>query len=93
MASVPILMSPQNPDGWKLEELLHAVRHEVHDKADKIAGDPRSVARHVLRNNQQIMGLLQQAEALQRDSYDVLNAMAPDQGPLGTPRIGVGSKT
>lgn len=86
-----VLMSPQNPTGWKLEDLLEAIREEVKGKCSKIEGDARPVARAVLRNNQQILGLLRQAEALQRDSYDRLSTMAPNQGPLGTPRIGVGS--
>lgn len=90
-ARTPVLMSPQNPTGWKLEDLLEALRREVKAKCAKIADDSRPVARAVLRNNEQILGLLRQAEALQRDSYDRLNTMAPDEGPLGTPRIGTGS--
>lgn len=86
-----ILMSSTNPEGMKLEELLLQLQSEVRVKCGKIEGDARPQARHVLRNNQQIIGLLMQAEALQRDSYDVLNAISPNQGPTGTPRIGEGS--
>lgn len=92
MANYPIiLMGPQNPTGWKLEDLLEALQFEVMKKCDKIISDSRPVSRKVLRNNQQIIGLLAQAEALQRDSYDRLDAMAPNEGPLGKPRIGEGS--
>lgn len=87
-----VLMAPTNPTGWKLEELLDHLVTELHGKCNKIASDTRPVARQVLRNNQQIIGLPLQAEALQRASYDALNAMAPDQGPLGKPRIGAGSE-
>ena len=87
-----ILMSPDNPEGWKLEELFSQLRSEIGDKSDKICIDKRPVARAVLRNNQQICGLLSQAEAIQRHSYDLLDALAPNEGPLGTPRIGAGSR-
>lgn len=87
----PVLMAPDNAEGWKLEDLLARLQAEIAGKCAKIAGDGRPAARHVLRNNQQIIGLLAQAEALQRDSYDVLAAVGPDQGPLGKPRIGTGS--
>jgi len=86
-----VLMGPGNPSGWKLEDLLATLQREVREKSAKIADDARPVARAVLRNNQQIIGLLAQAEALQRSSYDMLDALAPNQGPLGTPRIGAGS--
>lgn len=92
-AETPVLMSPSNPEGWKLEELCAQMALEVETlKSPKIATDPRWQAKRVLRNNQQIVGLLKQAEALQRDSYDVLDAMKANEGPLGTPRIGAGSQ-
>jgi hypothetical protein len=86
-----VLMSPTNPNGWKLETLLVHLRLEVLHKSNKIENDPRIEAQTVLNNNRQIMGLLQQAEGLQRQSYAILDRMAPNEGPLGTPRIGVGS--
>jgi len=87
-----VLMSPQNPEGWKLEDLFSQLQAEIEIKSEKITNDASPVARLVLRNNQQIIGLLAQAEALQRSSYDALDAMAPNEGPLGRPRIGVGSE-
>ena len=89
--SAPLLMSAENPNGRKLEELLAQLQEEVQQKSVKIAQDARPHARHVLRNNQQIIGLLMQAEALQRNSYDVLAQLGPNQGPTGTPRTGPGS--
>lgn len=92
IAAPAVLMSPANPTGWKLEDLLAALQGEVRCKCAKIDQDARPPARQVLRNNQQIIGLLAQAEALQRSSHDVLDAMGPNEGPLGKPRIGAGCK-
>ena len=86
-----LLMSPQTPDGWKLEELCDQLIAELHEKCFKISADARPAARQVLRNNQQIVGLLHQARALQSSNMDLLAQVGPNQGPLGTPRIGVGS--
>lgn len=36
-----ILMSRENPEGFKLEELAEKLRHEVQAKTLNIAGDPR----------------------------------------------------
>lgn len=91
MTRGPVLMSPANPEGWKLEDLLERLRTEIREKSAKIASDPREVARLVYRNNQRILELLLEAERLQRESYAALDALAPNQGPLGIPRIGVGS--
>lgn len=86
-----ILMGRDNPHGWKLEDLLQVIGAEVVVKCQYIKDDARPVARAVLRNNQQIVGLLAQAEALQRASQDALDFLGPNQGPEGKPRIGVGS--
>lgn len=83
-----VLMSPTNPEGWKLEELLEHLQGEVRRKSDKIAHDTRLIAKTVLNNNAQIIALLAQAEAIQRQSYALLDDMAPNEGPLGKPRIG-----
>lgn len=85
-------MSDRNPTGWKLEELADQLAEEIEfHKSPKIADDKRPEARHVLRNNQRIVGHLKIIAALQRDSYDVLSRLGPNQGPTGTPRIGAGS--
>jgi len=81
-------MGRDNPEGFKLEELLHNLIEEVELKCSYICDDPRIEAKTVLRNNQQIMGLLLQAESLQRLSYDVLDTMGKNEGPLGKFRIG-----
>jgi len=90
-ASTHVLMSPQNPDGWELEKLLVKLQDEVRVKCLKIREDPRLIAKTVLNNNIQILGLLQQAQGIQQQSYALLDDMAPNEGPLGVPRIGEGS--
>lgn len=84
----PILMSTENPTGWKLEELLAQLATELQAKTDKIANDVRPAARTVHLNNLHIIRLLGQAAILQQRSLAALDAVAPDPGPLGTPRIG-----
>lgn len=87
-SSTPILMSKENPNGWKLEELLAQVRKELLVKTEKITGDESAVSMKVQCNNLSIMRQLFNAEALQRDSIAALDAKAPDEGPNGQPRIG-----
>jgi len=84
-----VLMGRDNPEGYKLEELLSMLQEEVQVKCGYICDDPRLEAKQVLRNNQQIIGLLAQAEALQRMSYDVLDSMSKNEGALGSYRIGI----
>jgi len=83
-----ILMSPENPDGWKLEELLRSLQNEVYEKSAKIAGDESLLSKTVQNHNLQIIGLLAQAEGIQRQSFALLDDKGPNQGPTGVPRIG-----
>ena len=87
----PVLMSAENPEGWKLEELLSQMRDELMVKNRRIANDDSAVAQAVHQNNKMILQLLTGCENLQRDSLARLASLAPDPGPTGTPRIGVGS--
>jgi hypothetical protein len=86
--TAPILMSKENPNGWKLEELLAQIRKELLVKTEKITGDESTVSMKVQCNNLSIMRHLFNAEALQRESIAVLATKAPDQGPTGLARIG-----
>jgi hypothetical protein len=92
-AETPILMSPQNPEGWKLEELLRRTAEEVEGKTAKISQDHSLAARRVAENNGRIVALLARAAAIQDESMAALAAVGPDQGPLGKPRIGPGSES
>uniref|UniRef100_A0AB39C9R7 Uncharacterized protein n=1 Tax=Aliivibrio phage vB_Alvi_H905 TaxID=3234039 RepID=A0AB39C9R7_9VIRU len=84
----PVLMSRENPSGWKLESLTEKLREEINRKSLNIAGDPSFAAQSVTNNNFQIIGLLMQIEALQRQSFAVMSQIGPDQGPLGRSRLG-----
>ncbi|MGU3664441.1 hypothetical protein ACLBX9_09685 [Methylobacterium sp. A49B] len=89
--TTPVLMSADNPDGWKFEELLAQLRLELHAKNDRIAGDASPTARMVQANNLGIIDLLSVIEGRQRDTLARLDALRPDPGPGGPPRIGGGS--
>ncbi|MGL4349451.1 MAG: hypothetical protein ACRDC7_00865 [Aeromonas veronii] len=83
-----ILMSRENPQGHKLEELLEALQVEIEEKTSRLAGDNSEIAQHVRTNNAAIIGLLATAELLQRDSYRQMGLKSPPPGPAGAPRIG-----
>ena len=84
----PVLMSRENPDGWKLEALTEKLREEINRKSLNIASDPSVEAQIVTNNNFQIIGLLMQIEALQRESMVIMSQVGPDQGPAGRARLG-----
>ncbi|MCW8836164.1 MAG: hypothetical protein OQJ99_07330 [Rhodospirillales bacterium] len=82
------LVSDTNPDGFKLEDILTAVRKDMLDRALMIVDDHRSEAKHVMANNIKIMGLLTEAIALAEDSTDVLVKAFGPGVKGGPPRIG-----
>ena len=83
-----ILMSRDNPDGHKLEDLLETVIGEIEVKAERIASDKGTVALRLQVNARAMVALLREAAAIQRDSLAALDTIGPDQGPRGVPRIG-----
>ena len=81
------LVTEDNPDGHKLEDVLMLIRKDVLTRALKIADDRRPEALHVIRNSTEILNLISQAIALAEDSTRVLDkAFGPVKG--GPPRIG-----
>lgn len=92
MPKTPVLMTPDNPDGWKLEELLKELAIELDEKNIRLAGKyevgklPYS-AKKIVRNNQRIIFRLEEAYELQQDTQEYLDSLGPDQGPTGTPRV------
>lgn len=84
----PVLMSADNPEGWKLEELVEQIRLELYVKNDRIGSDPSQAAKAVRANNLQIVDLLAVIECRQRDTLTRLDEIRSDAGPGGTPRIG-----
>lgn len=85
------LHSDTNPDGYRLEDILGAIRTDVLTRAVKIAPDDRPEAMHVMANNVKILEHLTQAIALAQDSTKLLDrAFGPSHSEEGgPPRIGV----
>lgn len=83
-----VLMSRDNPNGWKLEELLGKVAGELAVKTkrleESLAGDLAEVAK---LNNTKIGLLLHQACGIQLETMRRFNeTLGPDKGP-SNPRI------
>ncbi len=94
----PVLMSADNPKGWKLEELLERVRVELMAKNAKLAAsaghglDPAEMRRAMIRTtvrelNERLVALVMQATLVQHDILAELNKLGPDPGPLGKARV------
>lgn len=81
------LVTEDNPTGYKLEEILSAIRREIILRATKILDDERPEARQVLDNNVRILQLLSEGIQIAEDSTTLLNKrFGPHQD--GSPRIG-----
>jgi hypothetical protein len=81
------LVNGENSTGYKLEEILLAIRKEIIVRATKIVDDHRPEARQVLENNVKILQLLSDCIKLAEDSTHVLDkTFGP--GKDGQPRIG-----
>lgn len=81
-------MSKEDPDGITLEDLLLKLISEIEEKTDKIKSDTSDASLYVQGKNDSIVWHLSQALEDQRSSYRVLERIAPNEGPLGKPRIG-----
>lgn len=82
------LVTEENPDGWKLEEILRIVQNDIIRRMRKITDDPRTEARAVLNNNIAILAELSDCIARAEDSTQLLDrAFGPHKD--GEPRIGV----
>ena len=66
------LVTPENPKGYKLEDILMLIRTDILTRALKIADDQRGEALQVMNNNMKILGLLSEAILLAQDSTRVL---------------------
>lgn len=84
------LSSEDNPNGYKLEDILMAIRRDVVKRCELIVDDLRPEARHVLENNIEVLRLLSDAIKLADDSsYTLDRSFGPSQaGEGGAPRIG-----
>ena len=82
------LVTDENANGWKLEDILRVIQNDIIGRMQKITGDPRPEARAVLNNNIAILGALSDCIARAEDSTQLLNrAFGPHKD--GEPRIGV----
>ena len=84
------LVSEENPQGSKLEDILRILRKDVLERCTKITDDLRPEAQHVLNNNIKILDNITEAIRLAEDSSHVLDkAFGPSQAAHGgPPRIG-----
>lgn len=86
--STTFLVTDENPDGWRLEDILTVIQTDIMRRTQKITGDNRPEARAVLKNNIEILRCLSQSIEFAEDSTRILNKSF---GPHveGQPRIGV----
>jgi len=82
-----VLMSRDNPNGWKLEELLPKVAKEIAAKTERIKGDESDRSLSIQTNNTEIETFLYKATRKQFDTLRLLDEVGPDQGPEGDARI------
>lgn len=82
------LVTDDNPNGYKLEDMLKLIRKDIFLRTTKILEDSRPEAQNVLDNNVKILGLLSEAIGIAEDSTSVLQkSFGPSRD--GKPRIGV----
>lgn len=67
-----LLVSVDNPHGSTLEDILTEIRKSVLMRCTKLVHDKRPGIQHVLRNNQKILRLLDNAISYARDSTETI---------------------
>ncbi len=84
------LCSEKHPEGYKLEDLLLALRSEIIHRCESIADDHRPEALQVMSNNLGILKHLSESIDLSMDSTRILDrAFGPSEAARGgPPRIG-----
>lgn len=82
------LATNDNPNGYKLEDVLSLIRQDVVKRIGKIVDDTRTEANQVLKNNIRILSLLTECIDIANSSTELLNKSF---GPSNSaePRIGV----
>ena len=81
------LITDENPQGYKLEDILEILRKDMILRATKIVDDQKPQAKQVLENNIKVLGLLSECIRIAENSTQVLDK---ELGPAqrGKPRIG-----
>ena len=84
------LVSDENTTGYKLEDILLAIRADILKRCDKVVDDHRPEALHVMANNMKMLSMMTDCIHLAMDSTNVLTkAFGPSRsGQGGAPRIG-----
>lgn len=84
------LVSEEQPDGHRLEDILRILRKDVLIRCTKITDDRRPEAQQVLANNVKVLEHLTEAIRLADESTHILDkAFGPSQAAKGgPPRIG-----
>ena len=82
------LITDDNPDGYRLEDILIAIRKEIIQRAIKIVDDRRPEAAVVLNNNIKILSLLSETIELAESSTKTLD-QSFGAHKSDSPRIGV----
>ena len=88
MSKSTLLVTEENPQGWKIEDILTEIQNDIVRRSQNIVDDARPEARAVLNNNIEILGLLSRCIERATESTRLLNrAFGPHKE--GEPRIGV----
>lgn len=83
------LVTPENPHGWRLEDILTEIQKDIIRRCSKILDDPSPVAAPVRYNNIKILGMLTECIKIAEDSTRLLNSLGPSLAEKGgPPRIG-----
>lgn len=82
------LVTDENPEGYRLENILKIIRKDIFLRTTKIVDDDRAEAQAVIDNNIKILTLLSEAVSIAEASTAILEKSF---GPArdGKPRIGV----
>ena len=81
------LVTDENPEGYKLEDILTAIRNDIILRASKIMEDQRPEATAVMDNNIKILGFLSESIELAKNSTEILDKSFGPHNP-DVPRIG-----
>jgi len=82
------LKADDNPDGYKLEDILRAIRKDVIYRCTKIVDDSAPTAQLILSNNMTVLTLLTDAINLAEESTHLLQKEFGPPNSDGSPRIG-----
>ncbi len=81
------LLTDENPEGYRLEDILTAIRNDIIVRASKIKEDRRPEAMAVMNNSIKILGLLAESIDLAQNSSEILDKSFGPHDPA-VPRIG-----